>query len=190
MCHFITAVIDKKTNLDSLNALGKEYIISFTRCSNQYVEEQLRDNEQYLAKHCKYCDCGTQLGMLTREQSPDLMMIEKRDIEKLQRKGWSENKIKRWIADREKSIEKDKARYEKLINGHHADVYNWLLYFNKVLSESQMTHIGLLLHWYKGATHSERIKIKDRRKILMTELTEEVLLKMEEDVIYDIVGAC
>lgn len=189
MCHFITAVIDRKTNLDSLNEVGKEYIISFNRCSNEYVEKQLRDNEQYLTKHCKYCDCGTQLGMLTREQSPDLMRIERRDIEKLERKEWSENKIKRWIADREKSIEKDKARYENLQNGNHTDVYNWLFFFNKALSQVQMTHIGFLLHWYKGATESERIRIKDRRETLISELTEGILLKIEEDVIYDIVGA-
>jgi len=190
MCHFITAVIDKKTSLDSLNELGKEYIISFNRCGNEYVEKQLRETEQYLAKHGKYCDCGTQLGMLTREQSPDLMRVEKRDIEKLERKGWSENKIKRWIADREKSIEKDKARYENLRNGRHTDADNWLLYFNKAFSHGQMARIGLLLHWYKGATASERIRVKDRRKILISELTEEILLQMEEDVIYDIVGDC
>jgi hypothetical protein len=187
MCHFITAIIDKRINLDKLNELGQENIITFHTCDNDYVRNQLKETELYVAKNCKYCDCGTQLGMLTREQSPDPFRIEKREIDRLERKAWSDTKIKRWIADREKSIEKDRAKYDNLANGKHSDIQNWMMYFNKAVPDNQVNHIGLLLHWYKRGLENERIKIKERKIIKMSDLTEDNLLKMEEDVVYDIV---
>lgn len=187
MCHFITGVIDRKSSLDNLNDLGCDNIITFHVCDNLFIKSQLRANEVHVARNRKYCDCGTELGMLARRPSPEALSVGKSEIDRLKKKGWSERKIQRWIADREKNAEKAKIKYDNLANGKHPDVENWLQYFRKVFSDPQISHLGLLLHWYSGGLADERIAVKQRKRIKVNDLTAEILLKMEEDVIYDIV---
>ena len=186
MCHFITAVIDKKTNLDQLNQLGQDYGIAFNICDNDYVKDQLRPTEQYVAKKVKYCDCGTSLGMLARAQSPDGLRVEIQELERLRRKGWSESKIQRWVADREKSIEKARSQFDSLANGKPSSADGWLRYFHGIFSDGSIRHMGLLLHWYRRGPETERIKIKKREVIRMGDLSSQILLSIDEDVIYDI----
>lgn len=187
MCHFITAVIDGKNSLDNLNYPGCYNIITFHVCDNLSVRNQLRANELYVARNRQYCDCGTELGMLARCPSPAALSVGESEIDRLKKKGWGERKIQRWIADREKNAEKAKIKYDNLTNGKHSDVENWLQYLHKVFSDPQISHLGLLLHWYSGGLEDERIAIKQRKRIEVNDLTAKILLTMEEDVIYDIV---
>jgi hypothetical protein len=125
--------------------------------------------------------------MLARRPSPEASRVGKGEIDRLKKKGWGERKIQRWIADRDKNAEKTKIKYDNLANGKHSDVENWRQYFQKVFSDPQIGHLGLLLHWYSNGLEDERITIKQRKRIQVNDLTVEVLLTMEEDVIYDIV---
>jgi len=186
MCHFITGLIDKQTSLDDLNEVGGDYAITFDKCDNDFVKSQLKINEDYLVKRTKFCDCGTQLGLAARTNTPDATRIEKQEVDKLKKKGWSETKINRWLTDREKTIEKDKVRYDRIVNGVHLDIENWIEYLKKIFTSTKVQHFGLLLHWYNGGLESERIKLKDRIKIKVSELTPDALLKMNEDVVYDV----
>jgi hypothetical protein len=186
MCHFITGLIDKQVSLDDLNKVGNDYAITFNKCDNDFVKAQLKRNEEYSVKRTKYCDCGTQLGLATRTDTPDATRIEKREVDKLKKKGWSEAKINRWLADREKTIEKDKIRYDRIVNGVHLDIENWIEYLKKIFTSTKVQHFGLLLHWYKGGLENERIKLKDRIKVKVSELTPDILLNMEEDVVYEV----
>jgi hypothetical protein len=185
MCHFITAVIDRKAGLDRLNQLGRDNGITFNVCDNDYIKAQLKPSEAYIVKNCRYCSCGTRLGLAKRAQSGDLR-IEKREIEKLQRKGWSEHKIRRWVADREKNIEKAKNQFENLTQGKYSDIENWLMYINGTLSDGAFSHIGLILHWYEHGPENEKVMIKERKFIKIGDLTAQLLLNINEDVIYDI----
>ena len=186
MCHFITGLIDSKVTLDDLNKVGHDNAITFVKCDNEFVKSQLKSGEDYLVKRTSICDCGTQLGLVSRTNTPDTTRIEKREVDKLKKKGWSETKIKRWLTDREKTSEKDKIKYDRIVNGVHLDIANWIDYINKVFTETKTQHFGLLLHWYKGGLEDERIKLKDRIKVKLSELTPDTLLKMDEDVIYEV----
>ena len=186
MCHFITGLIDKHVSPDDLNEVGHDNAIVFARCDNDFVTSQLKPNEAYLVKRTKFCDCGTQLGLVTRTNAPDTTRVEKREVDKLKKKGWSETKIERWLADKERTIEKDKIKYDGIVNGVHVDIANWIDYINKVFAGTKIEHFGLLLHWYKGGPESERVKLKDRVIIKLKRLTPDTLLKMDEDVIYEV----
>lgn len=186
MCHFITGVIDKQTTLHDLNMAGRHNAIAFDKCGNEFVRAQLNADEDYIVKRTKFCDCGTHLGLTARMDVPDNMRVERREVDKLKRKGWSEVKIKRWLTDREKTIEKDKIRYDRIVNGVHIDIENWIEYLNKIFTDTKVQHFGLLLHWYKGRLDSERIKVKGRIELKLTNLTADALLRMEEDVIYEV----
>jgi hypothetical protein len=186
MCHFITGLIDKQISLDDLNKVGHDNAITFDKCDNDFVKSQLKADEDYLVKRTKFCDCGTHLGLVTRTNTPDTTRVEKREVDKLKKKRWSETKIKRWLTDREKTIEKDKIKYDRIVNGVHLDIANWIDYMNKIFTETGIEHFGLLLHWYKGGLESERIKLKDRIKVKIRDLTPDTLLNMDEDVIYEV----
>lgn len=186
MCHFISGLIDKQTTLDDVNKVGHDNAITFDKCDNDFVKAQLKANDDYLVKRATFCDCGTHLGLATRTKSPDNLRVEKREVDKLKKKGWSETKIKRWRTDRENTIQKDKVRYDRIANGVDIDIENWINYLSKVFNKTKIQHFGLLLHWYKGGLESERINIKDRIQIRIFELTADTLLKMEEDVIYEV----
>lgn len=186
MCHFITGLIDRAVSLDDLNKVGHGNAITFTKCDNDFVKSQLKPGEDYLVKKTNPCDCGTQLGLVCRTTTPDTTRIEKREVDKLKKKGWTETKIKRWLTDREKTIEKDKIKYDRIVNGVYVDIANWIDYINNVFTETKTQYFGLLLHWYKGGLEDERIKLKDRIKVKLSELTPDILLKMDEDVIYEV----
>lgn len=185
MCHFITGLIPRQTTLEEINAIGRNHVILFDVCNNSFVQSQLSADEIYLTKRTKYCDCGTQLGVKTRTDDPSNRRIDKREMDKLKSKGWSETKIARWLADREKSIEKDKVRYDQIVNGVQTDIENWLEYIHKLFAETTTNRFGLLLHWYASGPETERIKLKDRVIIKLSELTPDVLLGVEEDRVYE-----
>ena len=187
MCHFISGVIDGQTSIDDLNKAGQGHNITFNRCDNDFVIKQLKSSETYIVKNSKVCDCGTELGLLTRMNSPEVFRVEKSEIEKLIKKGWSESKINRWTEDRKKDLEKKRKIYNNMASRQHTDVENWVAYIKKLFESTTINHFGLLLHWYKGGLENERIELKERKRLKVTEINEDILLKMNEDVIYDIV---
>lgn len=184
MCHFISGLIEKQTSIDVLNQLGLEHEITFDKCDNDFVKSQLHTNEEYVIKRTKSCDCGTQLGLMARLEMPDTMRIEKKEMDKLEKKGWSAGKIDRWKTERSKAFEKDKIRYSRMVNDDHPDIANWVKYLNTLFTSTKISYVGLFLHWYKGGLQTERIKIKERIEIKITDLTHGSLLNMKEDVIY------
>lgn len=184
MCHFISGVIDKQTSVDVVNQLGRDHAIAFDMCANDFVTSQLRIQEHYIVKKNKSCDCGTELGLLNRLEVPDTARIAKSEIDKLVNKGWSAGKIDRWKLEKSKTIEKDNLRYNKIANGNHQDIDNWMKYLTTLLTSKNVSFIGLFLHWYKGGLLTERIKVKDRVVIKTADLTPSDLLHMKEDVIY------
>lgn len=186
MCHFISGLIEKQTPIEVLNQVGLEYAITFDKCDNDFVKSQLHTNEQYLIKSTKSCDCGTQLGLIARLEMPGEMRIEKKELDKLEKKGWSAGKIDRWKTERNKTFEKDKIRYSRMVNADHLDVANWMKYLDTLFTNTNISYVGLLLHWYKGGLQTERIKIKGRIEIQRMDLTHESLLNMKEDIIYGV----
>jgi hypothetical protein len=185
MCHFISFLIDKQTPIDVLNQVGLDYAIIFEKCNNDFVKSQLHANEEYLIKKTKSCDCGTQLGLITRLVIPETR-IEKKELDKLVKRGWSLGKIERWKTERHKTLEKDKINYSRIISLNHVEIANWVEYLNTIFTRTKISYVGLFLHWYKGGLQSERIKIERRIKVRIADLTPDTLLKMNEDVIYEI----
>ncbi len=187
MCHFISGVITQQTNIDDINKVGQRYSITFEKCDNNFVISQLKESEVYIKKNSKICDCGTELGMLKRMNLPETFRIEKSEIEKLNKKGWSESKINRWTEDRKKDVEKKRKQYNSRANELHTDIENWLTYLRNLFEQTSVSHFGLLLHWYKGGLENEKIKLNERRKVRISEVTEDILLNIDEDILYDIV---
>ncbi len=186
MCHYISGIIKSDFDLGKLNSISREHWISYSVCNNNFVIGQLREDETYLVKQTKICDCGTELGSLNKLNEIKDQRIERREIDKLISKGWSDSKINRWKIDRTKSILKEKIKYEGYLNIEHTDIERWINFFNNLFKNTDIKYFGILLHFYKGGIESERIKIKNREKICIHSLSDKLLLEMDEDTIYEI----
>lgn len=181
MCHYISGLIQNDFNLEDLNDIGTSYSITFADCKNDFVRNQLDNKEKYLIKDSKYCDCGTELGSLNRY---DKKRIEKSELDKLKRKGWSETKIQRWIDDKKKVVEREQIKNNSFRSGIHSDIENWITFINDLFSQTKINKFGIILHWYSGNVNSEKIKLQDKIKIKLDDLDDQKLLLMKEDMFY------
>lgn len=178
MCHYITAVLPESADHSGLDALAREHGRQFKPLSNPGVEAQLQSDEHYFITTIGHCDCGTPLGALLHGagRSPDWATQEQR----LLRKGWSEAKAARAIAQKQEDL---RASSEASATSHPKAISSWLSFIGGVLGSGKTSHLGLLLHMYSGSIES-RIDLAGREVVRSTEITGELLGHMKEDVLY------
>ncbi len=140
----------------------------------------------YIARKKGDCDCATDLGLIARAESKDTAKVQQKELEKSQKKWWSASKIQRWLDDKEKKSEKDGTKKDRIINGAHIDGENWINYIKALFTDTDISHFGLLLHRYKGWVDSEMVKLQERKTVRINDLTADILLRIDEDVMYDI----
>jgi len=184
MCHFITAISSGNINVESINKIGKDFELEFENCENDFIQSQLKANEHYIAKVSKYCDCGTLLGSLNKKKTNNLQRVEKTELEKLKKKGWSDSKIERFIADKNKNTQKYAFSFEQQRERAVENIKEWTDFISRLFAETSIETFGLLLHWYSGSVENERIKINNREIISAIDLTGMNLLEMDEDNLY------
>ncbi|MFX0074196.1 MAG: hypothetical protein ACFE96_02040 [Candidatus Hermodarchaeota archaeon] len=181
MCYYITATLPKEADLLSLKPVFEKHKMSFTSVMNEKVLAQLRPGELYFRATKKYCDCDTILGSQTRPQEYENLLKSKK-VKTLRKKNWSEQQIEAWIMEKiakkphKKGLKKTSREIEEEIN-------NWINFVNVILNTNK--RIGILKHWYNSSLISEDIRIKKTEQINLKDLTEEKLLNLEEDVLYE-----
>lgn len=100
MCHYITATVSNKDNIESVASIFKAHGFGFEFISNPYVAQQIGLQDWYILTSGKYCDCGTALGSLSNRVRAKAVDSE-RHVAKLRKQGWGEAKIKRWLEQKE-----------------------------------------------------------------------------------------
>lgn len=180
MCHFITAICSSKTKIAEINAIGKTYDLEFEDCENDYITKQLLKTEKYLWKKSKMCDCGTSLGEDSFNNNKTVR-VEKSEVEKLKKKGWTETKITRYLADKKKKEDKIAQQNETILKRKSNELDNYVQFLQEVLKRVDTEVFGLLLHWYSKSPETENIKLSDRRYIQSKALTVLDLKTLEED---------
>lgn len=183
MCHFITGIISGKITIEEINSIGNEFGLQFEKYSNEFVENQLKSDETYIWKRCKYCDCGTPLGMFNRQDNNQTEESQNAEIAKLKQKGWSDAKIQRLMNDRNKKAEQEANKFEQSKLSASHEVQKWVNFIAKLFDSISIKTFGILLHWYSGGVDTERIKLKKRVMIDKTKLSTKNLLEMEEDAL-------
>jgi hypothetical protein len=175
MCHLITTTLSHDTELGALRPVIREHRMALAPIYNSHVATQLPRGTLYLRATQGMCDCGTALGCLTRGDR-DPHHAGERDQERLRRKGWGEAKIARWVAERERSAGRETRR---------AEADRWLTFIRAVLETGRTHRFGLLLHWYCGGIETERINLRDTRRLPIAQVTPDTLMEIEEDVLYE-----
>ena len=108
-------------------------------------------------------------------------------MKKFRKQGWSEAKIQRWLEQKEQTKERHRREDEVLANGGGPEVDRWIEFLDDLIRCGPSSRFGLLLHWYGGSVEGERIKIKRRERVKLSELNPERLMRIEEDVLYEVV---
>lgn len=187
MCHFITAILPGNTDSRKAAEIFAQHKLGFEEIENESVRKFLESGDLYILTTSGHCDCGTVLGSQYREPERTAAQKEEfrnQEIAKLKKKGWSESKIKRWLREAELTAEKEK-RERELAHEHGVRLASdWVSFIRDVLSSKVANRVGLLVHDYSGGL-SSRIPINGKMQIGVDELSEDVLLEMSEDVIYE-----
>lgn len=176
MCHYITAVLPADADEQAVAAIMERHSRLLAPQENPGVKEQLRPGERYFLTTAGYCDCGTGLGAMWREETrmAKRQSSAEREEERLRKQGWSETKIARWKADKLKFVTKQSS----------AAVGDWETLLREVLSSGAARQISLLLHWYSGPV-SSNIKLLGRERVDIAGLSTDVLARMQEDKLYE-----
>lgn len=176
MCRFVTAVLPAAAPHEALDALARTHGRRFLRLSSPSVTRQLAPGEAYFVTTLGHCDCDEPLGALRGMRDVGEGMARK-----LVRKGWSENKIARAMAQRsEHAMATDGVRRRRADD----DLTRWLAFVDAVLASSQVAELGLLLHFYRGGIADEEVTVRERRRVGRDEDRATLLHGMEHDVLY------
>jgi hypothetical protein len=186
MCHYITATLPQVVEPNSVAPIFKSHGLGFKLISNPHVSQQTDPGDWYILTTRRHCDCGTALGSLNH-QGIDKFVTYERHLEKFRQQGWSEAKIQRWLEQKHQTKLRHQHEDESRAQGNTHELDQWVAFFNDLLTSGHTRSCGLLLHSYRGSIESERISIQRREKLRLTVLNSERLMKVEEDVLYEVV---
>lgn len=186
MCYFITLTIPQQADLGQLNDAAQRNGFHFSPITNAFVEQQLPPGAVYLEKDTGHCDCGTALGSLgvgpRAKPMPDERMVG--EIAKRRAMGWSDKKIERWAASKQKADEQRNRREQERANENKPHAERWFRFLGACVLESRIPWIGVLLHFYRTNPTSENVEIEQTTRVSVDTMSVEALLQIEENVLY------
>jgi hypothetical protein len=182
MCHFITATHSSNINLTDINKIAETFTLKFQECNNEYVNRQISTEEKYIFKCTNICDCGTAIGEASVIKNTS-ERVQKSEVDKLKRKGWTDTKINRWLTDKKKSEEKTNNENEAILKRKSNEIENWINFLRTLFKTTNVEHFGLLLHWYSNGLENEKIKIGSRKVVSQKSLTELDFKMLQEDTL-------
>ena len=185
MCHFITMIFPPTTNFKEISSVLSRHHRHGEIVINPHMTLMLRPGELYVQPAPKVCDCGTSLGSL--RPRPETKRPERSAVDALRRKGWSDSKITRCLAQRQETYtRKAKREADRHLHASGTDPDGWVSTTSDILALFAVDYVGLLLHWYSGRVDNERIQIDRRTKLLLGEGLADALYHVEEDIVYEI----
>jgi hypothetical protein len=174
MCIFILGIIPSDADLQKVKGICESQGFCFdvveskcsTKLESKVIGRLTRDN----------CDCNTWLGSEVDYDDPPSKDPRQKLIDKYRRKGWSENKIERAIAQEKPQLIKDTSN-KKL------EIQNWNLLFSRLLQLCNFNCFGLLMHMYDDSIKHEEFAF-DTMEIRQSQCGEKALLNLRRDRLY------
>lgn len=180
MCHFVTPYFPKNANVAAVQTLFDENKFGFKQIENTHVQKQLGEAVIQILTTRGICDCGTKLASIqpfVPNGSPS-----DRELIKLREKGWSESRIRRWLDEKAMATKRDQVAHEQHLIDTSAETNQWVRVIGQILYSGVADWIGVLVHEYRGGL-TERVELQKANKIRLATMTEDTLLKMNEDTI-------
>ncbi|NVM36659.1 MAG: hypothetical protein HWN81_13775 [Candidatus Lokiarchaeota archaeon] len=183
MCFYITSALPNDTNIESIRTIIDQYNMAFSPINNINLSSQIRPGELYYRATKDYCDCDTSLGILNREREYQKLLNSKK-VKTLKKKKWTVGEINDWIRNK---LQKKPIHSKGSITEHERqlDIERWINFIIKIIKSKKVSRIGILKHWYKYGLQDEDFTLKRTVKLHIDEVKPELLLDLEEDVLYE-----
>ena len=141
MCYYVTAILPRDVSLASLGPIATQFGRQLTPLTGPGLGAYLAPGEQYVLTTAGPCDCDTALGhqgrASRRGEGP-----QDDAARRLAAKGWSNARIARSLAQREKAQARHTAKAD-------TDLARWEGFLRAVL-DTGVAYVGLVLHCYEG----------------------------------------
>ena len=149
MCHFVTLIAPTEDE-DAVRAIMERYGRAAAPIDNASVRSVLRDGERQYLTTRGHCDCGTVLA--PRHDTPEAFEEKlAKEAARMTRKGWSETKIERAIADQRRADARPSG-------GGSDSLELWNAVLRDLCGELKLPYIGLLVRFYSGVIATETFK--------------------------------
>jgi hypothetical protein len=181
MCTFVT-LIAASDDLDRVNAIlatldSRGHRRRAERVDSPGIRTCLAPAEREYWLIRPPCDCGTYLGSaLRRGQGPNDARAE--DIARYRRKGWSEGRIARALAN------KDRAAAHPAHHSSNEDATYWIALLTSLAEGLGLAQLSLMHHFYRRSP-GEEPGMATRQKAGALDDAIDVLARMEDGVIHD-----
>jgi len=183
MCYYITATLPKDTKLDSFEPILKKFGMGFSLLKNPNITSQLRPDEIYLRTTKSYCDCNTSLG--SQSITPEYnKMFKSQKVRGLRKKRWTDEQIHLWILEKINN-KKPKGHDNLTPIEKDIEINKWINFLTNLLGKNKLARVGILKHWYSKGLSNEDFVIKKTERISVKELNSNLLLNLEDDVLYE-----
>src|SRR5262245_6750322 len=187
MCHFITAVMSPSANADAVRIVAKKHQLRWEPIRNRSIAKLLKPDEGQYYTTWGMCDCGSEIGSLAGGDplTPDReQAAQERTIRKLHKKGWSQAKIDRRMAQEAAIAERRRVESDHKKNCPGDEVQRWIAFLSELALSKTANFIGLLKHFYNGGIDTEAIIVVKQQSIPIYELSPKLLMSIEDDVLY------
>lgn len=171
MCYFITVAVDEKYVALMKAKLRSSFNLSST--GNHAIVGSLRTGDAAFVLTDGACACGL-YGPPRVPEDKEEKLRRKYARPKYKKRGWSEDKINRAIAD---GLRKPPGE----LSGLRADL-RWQL----CDLAAEAGRVSLVVHFYSGGTETEEIPLKGKKVVRCEELQDDNY-SVEEDVLVEII---
>ena len=143
MCYYVTAILPRDVSLASLGPIATQFGRQLTPLAGPGLGlgDCLAPGEQYVLTTAGPCDCDTALGRASRRGEGPQDDAARR----LAAKGWSNARIARSLAQREKARARHTAQASAQAD---TDLARWEGFLRAVL-DTGVAYVGLVLHCYE-----------------------------------------
>jgi hypothetical protein len=167
MCHLITLIV-RGGDATAIDAFMRERGRRAAVSANPSIQRVLGPGEVQFTT-AAHCDCGTTLAPPRPSTEPGYA----KQAEKLRKQGWSEAKIERALAEKQKNATRPKQVAD--------DIGFWAGVIRDLPASTGAATAGLVLHYYSGRFDSEEFAVV-REEVAVDALADR-LATLREDVL-------
>ena len=178
MCQFNIIIVKNEEISPELKDIFHSVQFGYRIIQQNSLSKQLGNNYSYILSFKDECDCKSIIGNDTLEddsfEEDSLKSNENKIRTKLQKKGWSETKISRYLNEKNKYSEKS----EKI---DKQEEIKWMKLISGCIETKLVNKVGILYHEFIGGLETEAIEICAQEIILLSKFNIANLTKLKEN---------
>lgn len=186
MCTFITLILPATLSMERVTEVLVAGRRTFKECpASKSLRRCLRAGDRFGTTTRELCDCGTQLGWMSRDKRAPRPIVTKARIRAMRKKGWSDPRTEAWIEGQKIARRQGELRS----TGAGVDqIDQWIAMLRELSALPGAGGLALLLHEYSGALFDEEFPPLARESLRVAELNRERLGSIRWDVLYEFRG--